>query len=92
MVNVLLIDSVDRFLLPTGDVVVLSDPEVPFTFLSFKYVSNCLTRTVSIISLAAPWLHMVMEGNSIFSIGYAVVLIVVIVGLACHSMYVLHVE
>ena len=62
------------------------------TPLIFKYSSNCCNRTVSMTSFAAPWLHMVIAGNSIFLIGYAIVLIVVIVGLACHSTYVLLVE
>ena len=86
LVNVLLIEPVDRFLLPFEDAVLFIVPEDPFIPFSSKYVSNCLTSTLSITFLAAPWLQMVMAGNSMFSIGYAVVLMVVIVGLACHSM------
>ena len=66
-----------------------SSAETP---LIFRYSSNCCNRTVSMTSFAAPWLHMVIAGNSMFLIGYAIVLIVVIVGLACHSTYVLFVE
>ena len=76
-------------------------PEAALFFLSppwvvipptVKYSSNCCSKTVSITSFAAPWLQIVTAGNSTFLIEYAVVLMVVIVGLACHSTYVLLVE